>query len=64
MSVRINRKPENSMQQGRNNSRGWLLEHAPYACAADPLTGWQGSGDTRGQVTLTFAPLRCRRTFR
>lgn len=55
MSVRIYRKPENAMQQGRNNKRGWLLEHdVPYACAADPLTGWQGSGDTRGQVLLAF----------
>lgn len=56
MSVRIYRKPENPMQQGRNNSRSWVLEHdVPYACEADPLTGWQGSGDTRGQVLLAFA---------
>lgn len=55
MTVRIYRKPENPMQHGRNNSRAWLLEHdVPYACKADPLTGWQGSGDTRGSVLLAF----------
>jgi hypothetical protein len=55
MAVRIYQKIPNNMQQGRGNSSGWLLEHdVPYACRADPLTGWQGSGDTRGQVTLTF----------
>jgi hypothetical protein len=56
VNVRIFRKLENPMQQGRNNANAWLLEYeVPHAWKADPLTGWQGSGDTRGQVTLTFA---------
>jgi hypothetical protein len=55
MATRIYRKPANPMQQGRKNADTWLLEHdVPYACRADPLTGWQGSGDTRGQITIAF----------
>lgn len=55
MIVRIYQKVENVMQQGRANGRGWRLEYdVPYACRADPLTGWQGSGDTRGQIQLSF----------
>lgn len=55
MTVRIYQKIGNVMQRGRSNSRSWVLEHdVPYACRADPLTGWQGSGDTLGQVTLSF----------
>ena len=55
MAVKIYQKIENNMQQGRLNGRGWILEHdVPYACKADPLTGWQGSGDTRGQIRLSF----------
>ncbi|MBW8910651.1 MAG: ETC complex I subunit [Sphingomonas sp.] len=58
MSVRIYRKVENPMQWGRRNGKGWLLEYdVPYACRADPLTGWQGSGDTRGQIQLSFPTL-------
>jgi hypothetical protein len=58
MAVRIYQKIENNMQRGRLNGKGWLLEHeVPYACKADPLTGWQGSGDTRGQITLSFPSL-------
>jgi hypothetical protein len=58
MTVRIYRKIENNMQRGSANGRGWKLEHeVPYAWQADPLTGWQGSGDTRGQITLSFATL-------
>ena len=58
MGVKIFKKIENNMQWGRANGKGWLLEHdVPYACRADPLTGWQGSGDTRGQVQLSFPTL-------
>ncbi|KKC24642.1 ETC complex I subunit [Sphingomonas sp. SRS2] len=58
MNVRIYRKIENNMQRGRANGKGWRLEYdVPYACRADPLTGWQGSGDTQGQVQLTFPTL-------
>jgi hypothetical protein len=55
MTARIYQKIENSMQRGRGNANVWLLEHdVPYAWKADPLMGWQGSGDTRGQIALTF----------
>ena len=58
MKVRIYKKIENNMQRGSANGKGWLLEHeVPYAWQPDPLMGWQGSGDTRGQVTLKFPTL-------
>ena len=58
MKARIYQKVENNMQRGRANGKGWRLDYnVPYACRADPLTGWQGSGDTQGQVQLTFPSL-------
>ena len=44
------------MQSGRANSRQWVVEFEPTeAQRADPLMGWIGSGDMRGQVRLKFA---------
>lgn len=55
MTVLIFRQIENNMQQGHGHGHKWLLRHdVPHGWKADPLTGWQGQGDTRGQVTLTF----------
>ncbi len=46
------------MQSGRGGTDRWVLEFEPAeAKRADPLTGWAGSGDTRGQIVLTFATL-------
>lgn len=43
------------MQSGRGNTKEWVLEFAPESARkADPLMGWTGSGDMRGQVRLTF----------
>jgi ETC complex I subunit conserved region len=53
--ARIFQKPKNAMQSGRNGTDQWLLEFQPTeAKKADPLTGWAGSGDTRGQISLSF----------
>ncbi len=53
--ARIFQKPKNAMQSGRARTTGWVLEFEPAeAKRADPLMGWAGSGDTLGQVTLSF----------
>ncbi len=43
------------MTSGMGNSRDWILEYAPAeARRIDPLMGWTGSGDMKGQVRLSF----------
>ena len=42
-------------QSGKANATGWQLEvERQQAQHADPLTGWNGSGDTRTQVRMNF----------
>jgi hypothetical protein len=54
-AARIYQRIKNSMQSGRAGTGQWLLEYEPAeAKQPDPLTGWAGSGDTRGQVRLSF----------
>ncbi len=46
------------MQSGRRGTDRWIFEFEPAEPKRpDPLTGWAGSGDTRGQVSLSFATL-------
>lgn len=53
--ARIFQPTKNPMQSGRANTRKWVLEFAPgEAKRADPLMGWAGSGDTRGQIRMKF----------
>ena len=53
--ARIFQPPKSAMQSGRANTQGWVLEFEPTeAKVIDPLTGWYGSGDMRGQVRLEF----------
>jgi ETC complex I subunit conserved region len=53
--ARIYVPPRSSMQSGRGRAQGWVLEFAPgERQRVDPLMGWSGSGDTRGQVRLHF----------
>ncbi len=55
IKARIFQKPKNAMQSGRAGTDRWVLEFEPVeAKRPDPLTGWAGSGDTLGQVTLSF----------
>lgn len=55
MAARIYQIPKNAMQSGKALTQTWVLEHVPAeAKAADPLTGWAGSGDTKQQLRLTF----------
>ena len=43
-------------QSGKAKAGHWLLEfERQEPQRPDPLTGWNGSGDTRPQVRITFA---------
>ena len=53
--VRIYRPAKNAMQSGRAGTRDWVVEFEPLdRKEPDPLMGWNGSRDTRGQVRLSF----------
>ena len=42
-------------QSGKANTGRWLLEfERQQPLRPDPLTGWNGSGDTNPQVRMTF----------
>ena len=55
-NARIYQAPKSSMSSGRRAHTGqWTIEFEPNeAQQPDPLTGWAGSGDTRGQILLSF----------
>ncbi|MBF0247710.1 MAG: ETC complex I subunit [Alphaproteobacteria bacterium] len=54
-NARIYRPANNIMQSGKARMLTWILEFEPgEAKTVDPLMGWTGSGDTRGQVRMTF----------
>lgn len=54
-SARIYRPAKNAMQSGQARMKKWVLEFEPNETKTlDPLMGWTGSGDTRGQVKLRF----------
>ncbi len=56
MQARIYQPSKSAMTSGQGNSKTWLLEFAPEEQKRiDPLMGWTGSGDMRGQVRLSFA---------
>jgi ETC complex I subunit conserved region len=53
--ARISELERRTTQSGKANTGRWLLEfERQQAQRADPLTGWNGSGDTNTQVRLTF----------
>lgn len=55
MLARIYKPARNAMQSGQANAKEWVLEFEPeQARRIDPLMGWTGSGDMKGQVRLTF----------
>jgi hypothetical protein len=56
MAARIYQRPKNAMQSGKALTDQWILEfEQSEARHPDPLMGWTGSGDTQGQVVLSFA---------
>ena len=53
--ARISEIERKTTQSGKANAGRWLLEfERQQPLRADPLTGWNGSGDTRPQVRMTF----------
>lgn len=53
--ARISELDRRTTQSGRANAGLWLLEfERKEPQRPDPLTGWNGSGDTDTQVRLTF----------
>jgi hypothetical protein len=62
--ARIYQRFKNAMQSGRARTDDWVLEYEPAEPKRpDPLTGWAGSGDTRGQVGLSFPTLEAARAY-
>jgi hypothetical protein len=53
--VRITELERKTTQSGKANTGRWLLDfERREPLRPDPLTGWNGSGDTATQVRLTF----------
>ena len=53
--VRIYRPARTAMQQGKANTRHWVVEEDQVERQShDPLMGWISSSDTRAQVRLRF----------
>jgi hypothetical protein len=53
--ARISEIERKTTQSGKANTGRWLLEfERQQRQHPDPLTGWNGSGDTNTQVRLTF----------
>jgi hypothetical protein len=53
--ARISEIDRRTTQSGRANSGLWVLEfERQEPQLPDPLTGWNGSGDTNTQVRITF----------
>ena len=53
--ARIFLRPKTAMQSGTAGTQNWVLHWEPSDRERnDPLMGWWGSMDTRGQVKLRF----------
>lgn len=53
--ARITELDRRTTQSGKANTGRWLLEfERQEPQRPDPLTGWNGSGDTNTQVRMTF----------
>ena len=54
-NARISELERKTTQSGKAQAGKWLLEfERQQALRPDPLTGWNGSGDTNPQIRLTF----------
>ena len=55
MTARIYRPAKSVTQSGGAKSKLWRLDFEPaQAREVDPLMGWTGSGDMKGQIRLNF----------
>jgi ETC complex I subunit conserved region len=54
--ARISEQERKTTQSGNANAGKWVIEfERQQPLRADPLTGWNGSGDTNPQVRMAFA---------
>jgi hypothetical protein len=54
--VKIFKPSKTVTQSGRNNIDNWIIEFEPNSPKqTDPLMGWVGSKDTKGQIRLKFS---------
>jgi len=54
-NARISELERKTTQSGKAHAGRWLLEfERQQPLRPDPLTGWNGSGDTNPQVRMTF----------
>lgn len=54
-AARISQLDRRTTQSGKANSGLWILEfERQEPQLPDPLTGWNGSGDTKTQVRIVF----------
>jgi hypothetical protein len=64
VQARIRQRVKNSMQSGRATTGGWILEYVNHLPQRpDPLTGWAGSSETRGQVQMPFPTLEAAKAY-
>lgn len=55
MVARIYQPARTAMQSGTAKTRQWLLDYEPETPREiDPLMGWTGSSDMKGQIQLRF----------
>ena len=55
MKAKIYQPAKTAMQSGNANVKHWIVEYEPEETKkVDPLMGWVGSGDMRGQLKLRF----------
>ena len=55
MKAKIYQPARTAMQSGNANVKRWIVEYEPEESKkVDPLMGWVGSGDMRGQLKLKF----------
>jgi hypothetical protein len=58
VQARIFRPAKTAMQQGRRETRAWVLEYEPASPREpDPLMGWASARDTLNEIRLRFPTL-------
>ncbi len=55
MKVKIYKPTKTAMQSGKQNTKKWVLEYTPANTRfIEPIMGWTGNADTKGQIKLKF----------
>lgn len=64
MAARIFQRIKSSTSSGKAHTDRWMLEfERAEPDRPDPLTGWNGSGDTQRQVRLSFDSMEAARAY-